>query len=107
MFAILLSFFLNSNQINLVTKATTTVTISNKLGMHARPAMLLAEVAGKFSSSITISHDAHDPVDAKSIMQLMLLAATKGTNLHISAEGDDANQALKELESLVKAGFNE
>ena len=69
--------------------------------------MLLAEVAGRFSSSITVSHDAHDPVDAKSIMQLMLLAATKGTNLHITADGDDASQAVQELESLVKAGFNE
>ncbi len=90
-----------------MTKATTTVTVSNKLGMHARPAMLLAEVAGKFSSSITVSHDAHDPVDAKSIMQLMLLAATKGTTLHISADGDDANEAVQELESLIKADFNE
>ena len=90
-----------------MTKATTTVTVSNKLGMHARPAMLLAEVAGKFSSSITVSHDAHDPVDAKSIMQLMLLAATKGTNLHISADGDDANEAVQELESLIKSDFNE
>lgn len=75
--------------------------------MHARPAMLLAEVAGRFSSSITVSHDAHDPVDAKSIMQLMLLAATKGTNLHITADGDDANEAVQELESLINAGFNE
>ena len=90
-----------------MTKATTTVTVSNKLGMHARPAMLLAEVAGKFSSSITVSHDAHDPVDAKSIMQLMLLAATKGSNLHISADGDDANEAVQELESLIKSDFNE
>lgn len=90
-----------------MTTATTTVTVSNKLGMHARPAMLLAEVAGRFSSSITVSHDAHDPVDAKSIMQLMLLAATKGTNLHITADGDDANEAVQELESLINAGFNE
>ncbi|MEE2819710.1 MAG: HPr family phosphocarrier protein [Planctomycetota bacterium] len=90
-----------------MTTATTTVTVSNKLGMHARPAMLLAEVAGRFSSSITVSHDTHDPVDAKSIMQLMLLAATKGTNLHITADGDDANEAVQELESLINAGFNE
>ena len=90
-----------------MTTATTTVTVSNKLGMHARPAMLLAEVAGRFSSSIAVSHDAHDPVDAKSIMQLMLLAATKGTNLHITADGDDANEAVQELESLINAGFNE
>ncbi len=75
--------------------------------MHARPAMLLAEVAGRFDASIFVSHATHDPVDAKSIMQLMLLAATSGTELHITAEGDDANEAIQELESLIKAGFNE
>ena len=90
-----------------MTTATTTVTISNKLGMHARPAMLLAEVAGKFRASITVEHADHEPVDAKSIMQLMMLAATKGTALIITANGEDADDAVKKLESLVTDGFNE
>ena len=90
-----------------MTTATTTVTISNKLGMHARPAMLLAEVAGKYSASITVGHANHDPVDAKSIMQLMMLAATEGTELTINAEGEDADVAIAELSALVSSGFNE
>ena len=87
--------------------AKTTVKITNKLGMHARPAMLLAEIAGKYRAEIKIGHNAHSPVDAKSIMQLMMLAATMGTTLNITAEGDDANQAITEIELLVKSGFNE
>ena len=90
-----------------MTTSTTTVKIQNKLGMHARPAMLLAEVAGKFRASITVEHADHDPVDAKSIMQLMMLAATQGTALIITADGEDADAAVKELELLVSEGFNE
>jgi phosphocarrier protein HPr len=84
-----------------------TVKIQNRLGMHARPAMLFAEIAGKFSSSITVGHKESDQVDAKSIMQLMMLAATEGTTLTIHADGSDADIALTELVALVDSGFNE
>ncbi|MDP7005672.1 MAG: HPr family phosphocarrier protein [Phycisphaerales bacterium] len=84
-----------------------TVIITNRLGMHARPAMLFAETAGKFSSTITVGHSDSDQVDAKSIMQLMMLAATEGTTLTINAEGADAEDALSELVELVKSGFYE
>ena len=87
--------------------ATKTVKIQNRLGMHARPAMLFAEIAGKFSASITVGHKESDQVDAKSIMQLMMLAATEGTALTINAEGADANDAITELVELVTSGFNE
>ncbi|HIA72365.1 MAG TPA: HPr family phosphocarrier protein [Phycisphaerales bacterium] len=87
--------------------ATKTVKIQNRLGMHARPAMLFAEIAGKFSASITVGHKDSDQVDAKSIMQLMMLAATEGTALIINADGDDANDAISELVELVTSGFNE
>jgi phosphocarrier protein len=87
--------------------ATKTVKIQNRLGMHARPAMLFAEIAGKFSASITVGHKESDQVDAKSIMQLMMLAATEGTALTINAEGADANDAIAELVELVTSGFNE
>ena len=87
--------------------ATKTVKIQNRLGMHARPAMLFAEIAGKFSASITVGHKDSDQVDAKSIMQLMMLAATEGTALIINADGDDANDAISELVELVISGFNE
>ena len=88
-------------------KATISVKIPNRLGMHARPATMFAEVAGQFDSEITVAHSDHDPVDGKSIMQLMMLAATQGTPLIIVASGDDADTAVKELESLVNNGFNE
>jgi phosphocarrier protein len=87
--------------------ATKTVKIQNRLGMHARPAMLFAEIAGKFSASITVGHKDSNQVDAKSIMQLMMLAATEGTALIINADGDDANDAISELVELVISGFNE
>jgi len=90
-----------------MTTATVIVKIPNRLGMHARPAMLFAEVAGKFAATITVSHQDSDNVDAKSIMQLMMLAATEGTDLTINAQGDDANDAIAELVELVKSGFNE
>ena len=86
---------------------TTTITIQNRLGMHARPAMLFAEIAGKFSAEITVGHAEADAVDAKSIMQLMMLAATQGTDLVIIANGDDADKAIDELSTLVRDGFNE
>ena len=87
--------------------ATQTVKITNRLGMHARPAMLFAEVAGKFTATITVGHPESDKVDAKSIMQLMMLAATEGTTLTINADGDDADDAISELIELVSSGFNE
>ena len=87
--------------------ASKTITIKNRLGMHARPAMLFAEVAGRFSATITVRHEESDQVDAKSIMQLMMLAATEGTKLTIHADGDDAENAVAELTALVSSGFNE
>lgn len=90
-----------------MSKLTATVKVVNRLGMHARPAMLFAEIAGKFTASITVGHSKSDSVDAKSIMQLMMLAATEGTALTIEADGDDATEAIDELSELVASGFNE
>ena len=85
-----------------------TVTISNRLGLHARPAMMLAECATSFSSKITIRRvDGGDDVDAKSIMQLLMLAGTRGTKMRITAEGADASQALETLGALVASGFDD
>ncbi len=85
-----------------------TVTISNRLGLHARPAMMLAECATSFSSNISIRRaDGGDDVDAKSIMQLLMLAGTCGTKLKITAEGRDAEEALETLDSLVASGFDD
>ena len=84
------------------------VVVSNRLGMHARPAMLFAERAQKHAADITVSRiDQDNAVDAKSIMQLMMLAATAGTELEIKATGPDAADAVAELAQLVQSGFNE
>lgn len=84
------------------------VTIDNKLGLHARPAMLFVETASKFDSAVTVKRcDGDEPVDGKSIMQMMMLAATKGTELEISANGKDSQTAIDELVKLVKSGFEE
>lgn len=88
--------------------ASAQVKISNRLGMHARPAMILAETAQAFDSEITLRRtDQVDVVDAKSIMQLMMLAATEGTELEIKADGHDAEQAVKRLIELIRSGFDE
>ena len=85
-----------------------TVTISNRLGLHARPAMMLAECAGRFKSTVTIQReDGGDKVDAKSIMQLLMLAGTRGTRLKIKAEGGDSKAALKAIGDLVESGFDD
>ena len=84
------------------------VTISNKLGLHARPAMLFVETASKLGSSITVRRcDQDESVDGKSIMQMMMLAATRGTEIEIIAVGADASDAVQRLVSLVKSGFQE
>ena len=89
------------------TTETITVKIPNRLGMHARPATMFAEIAGQFEAEITVAHGDHDPVDGKSIMQLMMLAATQGTALVILATGGDADVAIEALHLLVTNGFNE
>ncbi|MAD20654.1 MAG: phosphocarrier protein HPr [Planctomycetaceae bacterium] len=84
------------------------VTISNRLGLHARPAMLLAERASAFSSKIGIARaDGGDPVDGKSIMQLLMLAGTSGTVLKITAEGADATDAITAIAELIERGFED
>lgn len=82
------------------------MTIQNRLGLHARPAMSFVDVASRFASTITVSRS-DQAVDGKSIMQMLMLAATKGTTLHVTAEGDDADQAIKALTDLVNSRFGE
>ena len=70
--------------------------------------MMLAECATRFTSSITIRRIDHgDPVDAKSIMQLLMLAGTHGTPLEIAAEGGDATEALEAIAQLFDSGFDD
>ena len=83
------------------------IEIRNSDGLHMRPAMQFVDLASQFSSDIQVSND-ETSVDAKSIMQMTMLAATCGTKLKIKAQGDDAEKAVEALRSLVEDElFNE
>lgn len=83
-----------------------TVIIINKLGLHARAAALLATTAARFSSEVQVGYDGK-MVDAKSVMSLMLLAASKGTELDINVEGADKIQAMETIIELINDRFTE
>ena len=84
------------------------VKILNKLGLHARPAMALVDVANRFKADIKIHKADNDEIiDGKSIMQVMMLAATCGTELHLEATGPDADDLIGEIKQLVKRKFDE
>jgi phosphocarrier protein HPr len=80
--------------------------VSNKLGIHARPASMFVKTANKFDAEIHVEKDG-ETVNGKSIMGLLMLAAGQGSKLTVHAEGQDASQALNELESLLKRKFDE
>lgn len=82
------------------------VTIMNRLGLHARPAMSFVDTANGFKSNIMVCKG-NQKVDGKSIMQLMMLSATQGTELDLVAEGQDAEQAIAALRDLVERKFDE
>ena len=80
--------------------------VSNKLGIHARPAALFVKTANRFTCEIFVEKDG-EKVNGKSIMGLMMLAAGPGSKVTVSAQGHDAHQALAELETLFKQKFDE
>jgi phosphocarrier protein len=82
------------------------VRITNKLGLHARPAAMLVKAAGEFESDVSIVKDDME-VNAKSIMGVMMLAAERGSTLTIRAEGSDQEKAVKALVKLVESKFDE
>jgi phosphocarrier protein len=82
------------------------LTISNKLGLHARAAAKLTKLAGQYSSEIFIAKGARR-VNAKSIMGVMMLAAGMGTTVVIQAQGGDAEQALADIRELFDDKFGE
>ena len=83
-----------------------TVTIVNKLGLHARAAAKLVTLASSFKSEIRVKKDARE-VSGKSIMGVMMLAAAKGSRITFRAEGPDAERALDALEALIARKFDE
>ena len=82
------------------------VQIINKLGLHARAATKFANLAKRFSCSITVVYDGRQ-IDGKSIMSLMLLAAAKGAEITLKTEGQDERKAMSELTELINNRFDE
>ncbi|HEX5854610.1 MAG TPA: HPr family phosphocarrier protein [Thermoanaerobaculia bacterium] len=83
-----------------------TLTLKNRLGLHARAAAKLVHTASAFDAKVTLSRDS-DEVDGKSILGLLLLAAGKGTPLLVRAEGRDEEAAIGALRDLVDRKFDE
>lgn len=81
-------------------------TIRNKLGLHARAAALLVKNANRFVSEVILEKDGLG-VNGKSIMGILMLAATKGSRITLKVEGKDANQAIQILGKLIENKFGE
>lgn len=82
------------------------VMLGNETGLHARPASLFVKEAAKFTSNIKVIKDSKE-CNAKSIMGVLSMGASKGDILVIQAEGNDAEEAVKALVKLVNDNFNE
>ena len=82
------------------------VRIVNRLGLHARAAARFVHTANRFRARITVAHDGRS-MDGKSILGILLLAASQGTRLTLSAEGEDEQACVGELAALVEGGFGE
>ncbi len=79
-------------------------TITDELGIHARPAGLLVKLAGGYQSAITVIKDGKE-ANAKRIMALMGLSATKGTEITVKVEGPDEDEAVRAVEEFLKANL--
>lgn len=82
------------------------LTIRNKMGMHARPAAQFVKRASKYQCDVWVEKD-DEPVNGKSIMGLMMLAAGRGETIKIITDGTDAAAAMQDLEELVNSGFGD
>ena len=82
------------------------VTVINKLGLHARAAAKFVTAASAFSSEVNVAKDGQT-VNGKSIMGVMMLAASRGTELVITTHGNDEQQAADKLENLITERFGE
>lgn len=82
------------------------IVITNKLGLHARAAAKLTQLASTFNSEIYIARGTQR-VNAKSIMGVMMLAAGLGVTVRVDASGGDAEQALDQIQALFKSNFGE
>jgi phosphocarrier protein len=89
-----------------MTVLTKSFTIPNKLGLHARAAAQLVKAANRYGSEITLATKKQS-VNAKSIMGVLMLAASQGTKISVKVEGKDAAEALGAIEALIENKFGE
>jgi phosphocarrier protein len=82
------------------------LTIRNKMGMHARPAAQFVKRASKYQCDVWVEKD-DEPVNGKSIMGLMMLAAGRGETIKVITDGTDAEAAMADLEELISSGFGD
>lgn len=80
--------------------------IVNKLGLHARASALFVKTASRFNSDVKLSRESIE-VNGKSIMGIMMLAASKGTTVRLCISGDDESEAMKVIGELIENGFGE
>lgn len=83
-----------------------TITIRNRLGLHARAAALLVKTANRFAAEISIEKDGLE-VNGKSIMGILMLSAAKGSKITLKIEGKDSIQALQTIAKLIENKFGE
>ena len=83
--------------------------VRNPSGLHARPAALFVRTAGQFGAKVSVSNPAagKGPVDAKSILSVLTLGVSSGTEIEVSAEGDDADAAITAIREAVESGLGE
>lgn len=89
-----------------MTGARGTFLVTNKLGLHARAAAKLTQVASKFPCDVTVAHEGQS-VNGKSVMGLLLLCGAKGTNLEVEAVGERAEEAVTAIGELITSRFGE
>jgi phosphotransferase system HPr (HPr) family protein len=90
-------------------KSKLNIIVSHPAGLHARPASIFVQTANKFNSDIQVQNltDYSALANAKSILSILTLGVCQGHEIEITAEGDDAEDALKALESLIEDNFGE
>ena len=82
------------------------VVLTNRMGLHARPSTAIATAASRFQSDVSITKD-DMTVDAKSVLELLMLAAECGSELIVRADGGDADKAVQAVVGLVESKFGE
>lgn len=89
--------------------AETTLIVRHPVGLHARPAALFVQTAARFKAAVRVANITRGtkPVDAKSILSVLTLGVSQGHEIHVRAEGEDAEAAVQAITDLVESNFGE